>query len=152
MKNGLLPEAFLKKVLEYAEAQYPQECCGLLLGPAGEEKVTRVYPCRNLQDEYHAKDPEVFPRTSRNGYWMDPAELLKIQKEMRSAKEEIKIIYHSHIDAGAYFSEEDQRKAQSEGEPLYPGVLYFVVSVMNGTPGEMCFYQWSAALKSYQKI
>lgn len=152
MKKDFLPEAFLEKILEHARRDYPKECCGLILGPAGEESCTSVRPCRNLQDEVHAKDPGVFPRTSRNGYWVDPSELLKIQKEMRSAKEEIKIIYHSHIDAGAYFSEEDQRMAQSEGEPAYPKVTYLVLSVMKGIPGEFCFYQWNPSLKSYQKV
>ena len=36
------------------------------------------------------------------------------------------MIYHSHCDVGAYFSDEDKRAATPFGEPLYP-VDYLVI-------------------------
>src|SRR5688500_655282 len=112
MKRNSIPNPFLDQIKAQAEREYPKECCGLILGTA--QAYTRLYPCRNLQDEYHEKDPGNFPRNSRNAYFMDPAALLKLQKEMRAGNEEIRIIYHSHIDAPALFSQEDHRMAVYE--------------------------------------
>lgn len=148
--NGF-PESFIKTILDHARRDYPAECCGVVLGPQSGESYSRVQPCRNLQDDYHAKDPAQFPRTSKNAYWMDPQELLKLQKQMRDAGEEIKVIYHSHVDAAAYFSEEDERMALSEGSPVYPKAVYLVVSVLKGNPQEFCFYRWDASAKKYLK-
>jgi [CysO sulfur-carrier protein]-S-L-cysteine hydrolase len=41
----------------------------------------------------------------------------------------VKVIYHSHIDAGAYFSETDRRQALMGDEPVYPEAVYLVTSV-----------------------
>lgn len=149
MKKFFLQEELLTIIKEHACRDYPKECCGLILGPLHEERLTRVRTFRNLQDEYHAKDPIAFPRTSQTAYWMDPAALLKLQKEMRSSEEEIKIIYHSHIDAGAHFSEEDQRMALSGGTPVYPDVNYLVLSVREGEVQELSLFQWDPALKVF---
>lgn len=142
----------LKKIREQAETNYPRETCGILLGPKGEPgKVTALYPCRNLQDEFHAADPVNFPRTAGTAYFMDPSDLLRIQKEAREKQCEMRVIYHSHVNAGAYFSEEDQCIALSEGEPVYPGVAYLVVSVMKGRAGEAALFQWDPQTKTFLK-
>lgn len=144
MNRLKIPEAFLQKISEQAECDYPSETCGMIFAPLGQPHQLRTLrPCRNVQDEYHAKDPVTFPRTSRTAYFMDPRELLAIQKETRSAGEIVRIIYHSHIDAGAYFSEEDTRIALCEGEPAYPGVDYLVVSVIQGRSQDIRLFSWS---------
>ena len=43
------------------------------------------------------------------------------------------VIYHSHPDVGAYFSDEDQDKALFLGEPIFP-VSYLVVDVRQARP------------------
>ena len=45
---------------------------------------------------------------------------------------EVAVIYHSHIDAGAYFSATDKQNALMDGEPPTPTATYVVVSVMGG--------------------
>ena len=145
-----IPAEFLKKIRQQAEGDYPRETCGILVGP--KEKpgtVTALFPCRNLQDEYHAEDPVNFPRTAATAYFMDPGDLLRIQKEARQKQCEMRMIYHSHVNAGAYFSEEDQRIALSEGGPAYPGVSYLVVSVMKGKAGEAALFQWDPRTKTF---
>jgi proteasome lid subunit RPN8/RPN11 len=44
----------------------------------------------------------------------------------------VAVIYHSHVDAGAYFSETDRRQALVGGEPAYPNAVYVVTSVVAG--------------------
>lgn len=145
-----VPADLFKKIREQAEADYPRETCGILLGPKGEPgKVTALRPCRNLQDQFHAADPVNFHRTAGTAYFMDPGDLLRIQKEAREKHCEMRVIYHSHINAGAYFSEEDQRIALSEGEPVYPGVAYLVISVVKGRTGKAALFQWDPRTKTF---
>lgn len=149
-KDLKIPEAWIKQIYQQAEAEYPHECCGLLLCEAKNPQVlTRVIPCRNVQDDYHKQDPAAFPRTARQAYWMDPKDLLTIHKSMRKTGEQIRVIYHSHIDAGAYFSEEDQRMAVCDGKPVYPGAEYLVISVKKGKVQQSQWYGWDSSLKTF---
>jgi hypothetical protein len=44
---------------------------------------------------------------------------------------------------GVYFSKEDQRQAlMDDGEPLWPGVRYLVVSVRSGNVDGASFFTW----------
>lgn len=145
-----IPKEYLEAVCAQAETEYPRECCGMILGPREPKDAwSRLRPCRNVQDAYHGLDPENFPRTAKTAYFIEPRELLEIQKELRVRGEEIKVIYHSHIDAGAYFSEEDTRVAAPEGEPAYPGVDYLVVSVLSGKAAAASVFRWDPSRKEF---
>jgi proteasome lid subunit RPN8/RPN11 len=147
-----IPQSLLKPIFEQAEREYPRECCGMILGPASNPGVlTRVVPLRNVQDAYHTEDPGNFPRTAETAFFMDPKELLTIQKEARKAGEMIRVIYHSHIDTGAYFSEEDRRMALAEGEPAYPGVAYLVISVIKNKATDWNLFEWDPTRKDFVK-
>ncbi len=148
--KGAVEETILRPILEQAEREYPYECCGMILGPKdAPNRLSRIRACQNAQDKYHQLDPENFPRTAATAYFIDPRELLLIQKELREKGEEIRIIYHSHIDCGAYFSAEDKRVATSEGEPAYPGVRYLVMSVLQGKVADMRLYDWDPVKKDF---
>ena len=54
------------------------------------------------------------------------------------------MIYHSHVDAGAYFSETDRRNAMIDGAPTYPTATYVVVGVSRGRVAETRAHRWSA--------
>ncbi len=148
-----IPEEMMQKIVEQAEREYPYECCGMILGPKNQPGIfSRLHPCRNVQDEYHAKDPENFPRTAKTAYFIDSKDLLAIQREGRLKDEEIRILYHSHIDTGAYFSEEDTRVAAPEGDPAYPGVNYLVVSVVQKKVKDACLFGWDLKKKEFVQI
>jgi len=145
-----IPVEILKQIFDQARREYPRECCGMILGARKKKgELSRIRPCHNIQDEYHERDPENFPRTAKTAYFIAPQELLKIQKEMREADEEIRIIYHSHINAGAHFSEEDLKIACPEGEPAYPGVDYLVVSVVEREVKESNLFGWDSSKKHF---
>ena len=151
MKISDIPDSFLMAILNEAERAYPEECCGFILGSADQPKsFSQLRPCRNLQNLYHQHDPENFPRTAESAYFVDPKELLLIQKEARLAKEAIRIIYHSHIDGASYFSEEDCRMAAPDGDPVYPGVDYLVVSVMKGKARGYHLFHWDPLRRDFQ--
>lgn len=147
-----IPKKFLQEIFRYAENDYPNECCGMILGFSGCAEFSRVKAFKNVQDEYHAQEPKIFPRTSRQAYFMDPKELLALQKELRASGEEIRVIYHSHIDVPAYFSEEDKRLALGGGAPLYPEVDYLIVSVTQKKASEACLYAWDSGKKEFKLI
>ena len=145
-----IPAHFIDQIKAQAEKDYPNETCGILTGAKNsKDKITSIYPCPNAQNKYHELDPVSFPRTAQTAYFIDPADLLRIQKENRDKNQEMRVIYHSHINAGAYFSEEDQRIALSEGKPAYPGVSYLVLSVREGKVGDRALFSWDEASKSF---
>ena len=62
------------------------------------------------------------------------------------------VIYHSHVDAGAYFSETDRRNALLGGEPSYPDSTYVVTSVVNGRVDAMAAFRWDAARRDFLPV
>jgi proteasome lid subunit RPN8/RPN11 len=91
-----LTRSELEEIRKQAEAEYPAECCGVVFeAPDGRREL---FPCRNVQDEKHAEDPERFPRTSRHAYYVHPADNLRIQRRTVEGFR-VSVIYHSHVDA-----------------------------------------------------
>ena len=122
---------------------YPRETCGLVVREA--DGALRAIVCENLQDRYHALDPEAFPRTSRTAYKLNERAIAKAA----DAGAALVAIWHSHCDAGAYFSAEDARCAAPAGQPLYPDVAYLVVSAIAGEVQAAVLYRFSAATGAF---
>lgn len=141
----------LDRVVADAIAHYPDESCGILVGAKGQNSVSEFHPCRNIYDEMHARYPETYPRTARSAYLIDPKEQQRLFAEAEKKELEVKVLYHSHIDHDAYFSEEDQLVAAPWGEPSYPGISYLVVSVWDKRLKEMNEYCWEDEKKDFLK-
>ena len=146
----LIPEVVLAQLRRHSEETYPSECCGFLLGPRDNELVDEVRRCVNRQDELHSKDPEVFPRTSRTAYSLAPQDVLFLDRSQRSERP-VRIIYHSHNDAGAYFSAEDKAFALMAGEPAYP-VDYLVLDVRKGNALEARLFRFTSSAGDFVEI
>jgi adenylyltransferase/sulfurtransferase len=131
-----------------AAAEYPHESCGVILTRGAERQLI---PCRNVQNDLHAKDPHLHPRDARTAYYIDPADLLRIGR-LESQGFVVAVIYHSHIDAGAYFSETDKRNALMGGEPTYPDATYLVTSVMSGRVEATAAFRWDAARRDFVPV
>jgi len=150
MNTGRVPEEFLAEIFKQAQREYPSECCGMIFGPRSDSnQMSRLKGFRNVQDLYHEKDPANFPRTAQTAYFIEPAELLAVHKGLRKKGEEIRVIYHSHIDRGAYFSEEDKRAATPDGEPAYGGADYLVVSVVKGKVKDANLFRWDPKKRDF---
>src|SRR3954465_4753603 len=117
--------SLLTDLWAHAEAGYPDEVCGLLIGSKDGAAIDEVRRCENRQNVLHAEDPEHFPRDARSAYNLGPKDLFFLDKSLRGERP-VQIIYHSHVKVGAYFSAEDKLAATFEGELLYP-VDYLVV-------------------------
>ena len=138
----------LAQIRNQAEAEYPAECCGVLLLKAGASPERVLLPCRNIQDQLHASDPEKHPRDSRTAYYIDPKDLLTIGRREGDGYR-VAVIYHSHIDAGAYFSATDRRNALIDGEPTYPDAVYVVLSVAERKVVDAQTFVWDAATRDF---
>jgi proteasome lid subunit RPN8/RPN11 len=125
-----------KEVLDAIEAHakesYPNEGCGFVMGPASDaalldESAREV----NEADKYHKLDPERFPRTARTYFKINELRAARAFEAGEKNARPIKVIYHSHCDAGAYFSAEDAATFASEGQLMWP-CAFIVVSVIDG--------------------
>lgn len=96
-------------ILEQSRVEYPDECCGVILGLVGSDKALRLKPMINA-----AHSPTF--------YEFDPKDLLALYREVDDNDEEIVVIYHSHTETEAYPSRTDIAYA---GEP---GAHYVLVS------------------------
>jgi proteasome lid subunit RPN8/RPN11 len=137
-----LSRAVLDAVDRHALREYPNESCGFLTGSATDAgKVDRAIEAINLADKYHKVDPETFPRTAREYYTIDARVIERTFREGEEAAQPVKVIYHSHCDCGAYFSQTDQDAAAPDGQLAYP-VTYLVTSVMDGKIADHRLYSF----------
>ena len=101
-----LPRAILHELYAHARHAYPEECCGVILGDAG-QRYARVIRCHNEMTRRHAEDPERYPRDGRSAFFMSPEDLRRVFEEVDASGEEITAIYHSHVGERAHLSAMD---------------------------------------------
>lgn len=120
--NWLSPDA-RAVIFESVANAYPEEACGVLLGPASTGVVTRVAPCRN-----------VFAGDRCHGYALDPIEHLRILRCARQQNETQLAIFHSHPNGEAMLSHADLLDMWLAGRPKFPDVLFCVVDTKGALP------------------
>jgi proteasome lid subunit RPN8/RPN11 len=151
--NLVLAASLLEQIYAEARAAYArdEESCGLLVGPAATPLlVDAIVPMKNRANALHALDPETYPRTGRMYFDIDP---LAFEKTLRAREAEgrpAKVLYHSHLDAGAYFSETDADATTMGGnEPAYD-LAYLVTSVRKGgVIAEHALFVWEPATRAF---
>jgi proteasome lid subunit RPN8/RPN11 len=115
-------EQVMAEIRKHAEAAYPDECCGYLLGTLSESacSVVQIIRGSNQADGLRSRrfrlTPDSYLDASRS------AEMLEI---------DVVGFYHSHPDHPARPSPTDLREAS------FPGFLYIIVSVGAGSAGEI---------------
>ena len=150
--NIEIPRTVLERVFDEARASYrrDEESCGLLFGPATEPLlVDAIMPMENRANRLHALDPHTYSRTARMYFDLDPLKFASAIHEGERALRPAKVLYHSHLDAGAYFSETDAAAALGEGdEPLHT-LAYLVTSIMKGVVAEYRLFVWSSGTREF---
>ena len=138
----MIPPAALRAMAAHAQNTYPAECCGLLLAAA--DGSLRFQPIANVAGTPDGK--ETSTRSARDGYVMEPKELLAALQAAEEQGGSLWAIVHSHPDVGAYFSREDRDMALGGGhEPLWPGVRYLVISARKAGVDGARLFTWDAA-------
>jgi [CysO sulfur-carrier protein]-S-L-cysteine hydrolase len=154
----------LKAVEEDAIAGYArdEEACGYLRGPASDPLFCDEHVrMENLANELHRRDPERYFRTGRMYFEFNA---MKFQRAVDASSAEgrpVKVLYHSHLDAGAYFSPTDAA-AMSQGKmpeveggpiemgkaPIFP-LAFLVTSVRGGVIAGHGLFVWDETTKSF---
>ncbi len=133
------PPEVVARIAALCEAEPAREACGFVVRRG---RALEVVPIPNAADRYHEADPAAFPRTSRDSYLMDPRAQLRVMRELDAWGGEIVAIWHSHVEAGAYFSEKDRSDALPGGVPAVPGAEYLVLGVRGGRVTEVRRFRW----------
>lgn len=106
----------LNELCAHARETWPEECCGLVTGRrAGCYEV--AHRCRNEMTRLHRADPATYPRDGTRAFYMNELDYLRVSSEAAERGALVTAVYHSHVGAGAYFSELDQEFAR---QPLFP--------------------------------
>ena len=136
-----LPADVLQATFDHALEAFPAECCGFLTAQRGLHTVDAVHRCENA----HAADahPTAGDRTAETAYVIDGADLLALAESF-DGPNPARVIYHSHPNGRAYFSETDRRVASSPwGEgPMWP-VQQLVIGVLEGRGCEWALFAFS---------
>lgn len=150
--NLVIARAVLDRVSEEARLAYgrDEESCGFLVGPAASaRRVDGIVPMVNRANALHALDPESYPRTGRTYFDIDS---MKFEREIRRGQQEgrpVKVLYHSHLDVGAYFSATDAEVAKmGQGEPPWD-LAYLVTSVRGGQVDDRKLFVWDPATQGF---
>jgi proteasome lid subunit RPN8/RPN11 len=108
----------LKAMVDAAEAAYPAEACGLIIGRGKGQlvRVTRVVPAANLLAE------------TGDRFELDPAVRVQVERDLREAGGKDRIVghYHSHTNGCADPSATDRAMA------FEPDLAWVIIGVLDG--------------------
>jgi proteasome lid subunit RPN8/RPN11 len=140
-----------------------EEACGYLRGPAGDTRCDEHQRLVNTANKLHAIDPERYFRTARTFFSFNEKKFADAVDASAREGRPVKVLYHSHLDAGAYFSPTDAA-VMSMGEPpaveggaatMGPGpawpLAFLVTSVRAGAIAEHGLFVWSDRARSFVK-
>jgi proteasome lid subunit RPN8/RPN11 len=148
-----LTDAQLLEIVRQAEAGYPEEICGIVIGKPGVPETYQVRQVRNIANQERQQDTMGIERDARTAYRMDDREVLRVHREADEAGWQFVMFYHSHPDHDAYFSAMDRARALGPGQgPLWPGANYLVVSVRGGRAHDARCYVWDDARKDFVEV
>lgn len=118
----VLPPALRDAIAQQAQAEYPEECCGLMLGRVDAERTTVV----ELLPLSNARESEA----RHNRYLIGPTDMLRGERQARALGLDIVGIYHSHPDVPSVPSQFDLDHA-------WPTYSYVIVTSTSSEAGLM---------------
>jgi len=121
----------------HAEATYPDECCGIMLGRQvdGQRIVEELIEIENQWDEAER----------RRRFLITPRQYMQAEKQASQAGLDLLGFYHSHPDAPARPSEFDREHA-------WPFYTYLIAGVAGGTTVDLTGWQLRDDRSGYEQI
>jgi proteasome lid subunit RPN8/RPN11 len=127
----------LQSIHSHAEREYPNECCGMLLGRAdgAAKEVFETVPLKNLRLD-SARAQELLPladpgrESEKNRFLIDPLEQLRVEREARKRGLDVVGYYHSHPDHPA-------RPSIYDRDHAWPWYSYLILSVEQGKAADL---------------
>jgi proteasome lid subunit RPN8/RPN11 len=131
----IISTAQLQQIYTHAEAIYPEECCGILLGKITkfDRTVVEVIPTVNawVADRADNSSPrDELDRSKHSRYTIAPSAIFQAQKRGRDLDLEIIGFFHSHPDHPAIPSSCDRDRA-------WEVYSYPIVAVLQGQVSEI---------------
>ena len=148
----IVVRAVLEQVFEEARRAYArdEESCGFLVGPESDARaLDGIVPMVNRANALHALDPEAYPRTGRMYFDIDSMKFDKAIRAGEQSKQPVKVLYHSHLDVGAYFSPTDAEVAKMGADEPPFDLAYLVTSVREGNVDDHKLFVWEPASYSF---
>jgi [CysO sulfur-carrier protein]-S-L-cysteine hydrolase len=138
----VIPAVLLKTVTDAAEASYPDEACGLLIGMAEPGGVVRVSAVESA--------PNVAPGVASGGrgdrFEIDPGVRFALMRRLRGGTEQVIGHYHSHPDHPAFPSRRDLEMA------FEPDLIWLITSVLAGRSADTSAYILDAAARRFRRM
>ena len=107
----------ISKAYAHAKKEYPYECCGFLIGSISQGEEPAII-------DYVPADNEDLIGNRAKHFYIDPLKFYELEKKYAEQGLEIIGIVHSHPDAEAIPSSEDERN-------MIPGLLYLIIEISN---------------------
>ncbi len=129
MKRLHLPTDLERDIRTQCEAAIPQEACGLLMGRhdgGGVYHITKIIPSPNLSNR-----PE-------RAFDIDPALIIRHQKQYRAGGDKIIGHYHSHPDGQATPSPRDREQNYDAD------LIWLIIQVADGIARDMAAFATEA--------
>lgn len=122
---------------QHAEATYPDECCGVMLGRQtdGKRVIEQLIEIENQWDE----------KERRRRFLITPQQYMRAEKQAREAGLDLLGFYHSHPDAPARPSEFDREYA-------WPFYSYLIAGVDAGTTVDLTAWQLLDDRSGYTQV
>ena len=128
MRKVSILEVIYNNISKDAEAAYPHECCGALLGRIngdGSTSIEEAKPLTNTNTE-----------RARDRYEIDKKELFGIEKKARGEGLDVVGFYHSHPDHPSKPSQFDRDRGWTD-------YSYLIVSVEKGKAAKAASWSFS---------
>jgi proteasome lid subunit RPN8/RPN11 len=109
-------------MVAHARRDHPDEACGVLAGPEGEDRPERFIPMVNA-----ARSPTF--------YEFESGEYFRVNRDMQAADEDYIVIYHSHTATEPYPSRTDIKIAG------WPQAHYVLISTRDPEEHELRSYR-----------
>jgi hypothetical protein len=104
---------------------------------------------KNRANALHALDPEAYPRTGRTYFDIDSLKFESAIRQGASSGRPVKVLYHSHLDAGAYFSATDAEVAKMGGDEPPFDLAYLVTNVSSGEVDDHKLFVWDPGTRTF---
>lgn len=121
----LLSKALEQEIREHGSRDYPNECCGAMLGTDGDagREVRSLFPLINRRDD-----------SPRNRFSITPEDFRAAEKAAAERGLDLLGWYHSHPDHPA-------RPSDFDREHAWPWYSYVIISVHGGEPKDLTSWQ-----------
>jgi [CysO sulfur-carrier protein]-S-L-cysteine hydrolase len=150
--NLVAARSLIEKIDEEARSAFArdEESCGFLIGPGHDvRRLDGIVPMVNRANALHRLDPASYPRTGRTYFDIDS---LKFEGAIRRGDMEgrpVKVLYHSHLDAGAYFSPTDAEVAKMGQDQPPWDLAYLVTSVRSSGVDDRKLFVWDPSSRRF---